>query len=107
MKQNIKKISFFVLTMICLITCVSCKKCKKCSDDETNNVIPSISSPNGTFLKLGNYTITNNDAYFQMVNSFGLETLMNIMDKDIIPAATKDEKFTEFMDNIKSNLFEI
>ena len=100
MKQNIKKISFFVLTMICLITCVSCKKCKKCSDDETNNVIPSISSPNGTFLKLGNYTITNNDAYFQMVNSFGLETLMNIMDKDIIPAATKDEKFTEFMDNI-------
>ena len=100
MKQNIKKISFIVLTMICLITCVSCKKCKKCSDDETNNVIPSISAPDGTFLKLGNYTITNNDAYFQMVNSFGLETLMNIMDKDIIPAATKDEAFTEFLDNI-------
>lgn len=101
MKQNIKKFVFIILIAICLIGCASCKKCKKCNpDDVTNQYVPTISNPDGTFLKLGDFTITNNEAYFQMVNSFGLETLMNIMDEDIIPKATKDEKFTEFLDGI-------
>lgn len=101
MKQNIKKFTFIILIAICLIGCASCKKCKKCDKDkETEQVIPQISNPNGTFLKLGDFSITNKDAYFQMVNSFGLETLMNIVDEDIIPKATKDEKFDKFLDGI-------
>lgn len=96
-----KKIAFTALLVICLIGCASCKKCKKCNkENETNLVVPTISNPNGTFLKLGNFNITNNEAYFQMVNSFGLETLMNIVDEDIIPKATKNEKFDKFMDGI-------
>ncbi len=102
MKQNIKRISFILIIFLCIIVCASCKKCSKCSKDPTTNtvVVPSISNPNETFIKIGNFNITNNDAYFQMVNSFGLETLMNVVDKDIIPSAEKDAKFDEFLDNI-------
>ncbi len=96
--KNIRRFTAILLTICAVLVCASCKKC---NDDKNKNiVVPAISNPDGTFFKVGNFTVTNKEAYHQLLNSYGIETLLNKIDNDRLPAVKDEEAFKEYLDEI-------
>ena len=59
MKHKLTKIICFILISSCLLACASCKKCKKDAETTPGDPllleIPTISTPDATFLKIPLY----------------------------------------------------
>lgn len=104
MKHKLTKIICFILISSCLLACASCKKCKK--DTETTPgdplllEIPTISTPDATFLKINDFNVTANQAYHQLLNSYGVDMMMNIIDDDLLPNDYSEEGFEEYLNKI-------
>lgn len=94
--KNIKRFAVILLTICAVLVCASCKKCSK--DKNKNN--PVISNQNEVFLKVGNFQVSNNEAYYQLLNSYGLETLLSIVDDKLLPAVQDEEGFKEYLDEV-------
>lgn len=94
--KNFKRFVVVILTICAVLVCASCKKCSQ----DKPVIKPSISNGDNAFVKIGNYTITNNEAYTQLLNSYGLETLLNIIDEDLLPQVSDEEGFKEYLDEV-------
>ena len=96
--KNIKRIIVIILAICAVVAATGCKKCSK----DKNRLVPTISDPNGTYIKIGDYTVTKNDVYFQLLNSYGTEILLNMVDDALLPQLqTSDEAgFQEYLDDI-------
>lgn len=94
--KNIKRFAVILLTICAVLVCASCKKCSK----DKQKVNPVISNQNEVFLKVGNFQVTNNEAYYQLLNSYGLETLLSIVDDKLLPAVQDEEGFKEYLDEV-------
>ena len=94
--KNIKRFAVILLTICAVLVCASCKKCSK--DKQKQN--PVITNQNEVFLKVGNFQVSNNEAYYQLLNSYGLETLLSIVDDKILPAIQDEEGFKEYLDEV-------
>ena len=95
--KNIRRFAVILLTICAVLVCASCKKC---SDDKKNIVVPAISNPDGTFLKIGDFVVTNKEAYHQLLNSYGIEVLLNEIDDALLPAVSDENAFKEYLDEI-------
>ena len=91
-----KRFIVIILAICAVMVCASCKKCSK----NKNRLIPTLSDPTGTYLKIGNYTITKKDVYYQLLNSYGTEVLLNMVDDALLPALSDEEGFQEYLDEI-------
>ena len=87
--KNFKRFIVIILAICAVMVCASCKKCSK----DKNRLIPTLSDPTGTYLKIGNYTITKKDVYYQLLNSYGTEVLLNMVDDALLPALSDEEGF--------------
>ena len=94
--KNIKRFAVILLTICAVLVCASCKKCSK----NKNQVNPVISNPTAEFLKIGNFKVTNNEAYYQLLNSYGLELLLSIVDDKLLPAVQDEAGFEEYLDEV-------
>lgn len=94
--KNFKRFIVIILAICAVMVCASCKKCSK----NKNRLIPTLSDPTGTYLKIGNYTITKKDVYYQLLNSYGTEVLLNMVDDALLPALSDEEGFQEYLDEI-------
>ena len=94
--KNFKRFIVIILAICAVIVCASSKKCSK----DKNRLIPTLSDPTGTYLKIGNYTITKKDVYYQLLNSYGTEVLLNMVDDALLPALSDEEGFQEYLDEI-------
>ena len=94
--KNFKRFIVIILAICAVMVCASCKKCSK----DKNRLIPTLSDPTGTYLKIGNYTITKKDVYYQLLNSYGTEVLLNMVDDALLPALSDEEGFQEYLDEI-------
>lgn len=94
--KNIKRFAVILLTICAVLVCASCKKCSK--DKQKQN--PVISNQNEVFLKVGNFQVSNNEAYYQLLNSYGLETLLSIVDDKLLPAIQDEEGYQEYLDEV-------
>ncbi len=95
--KNWKRLIVLTLIVFCTVFVASCKSC---SDDSTNKTVPAISNPNEVFLQIGDYKITNQKAYHQLLNSYGTETMLNILDNALLPAITDEADFNEYLDEV-------
>lgn len=96
--RNIKRFAVIILAICAVLVCASCKNCSK--DKNKEIIVPEISDPNGTFLKIGNFTITNREAYHQLLNSYGIEIVLNEIDNALLPAVADEADFQEYLDEI-------
>ena len=94
--KNIKRFAVILVTICAVLVCASCKNCSK----DKEQVNPVITNQNEVFLKVGNFQITNNEAYYQLLNSYGLETLLTMVDNKLLPAVQDEEGFKEYLDEI-------
>ncbi len=94
--KNFKRFIVIILAICAVMVCASCKKCSK----DKNRLIPTLSDPTGTYLKIGNYTVTKKDVYYQLLNSYGTEVLLNMVDDALLPALSDEEGFQEYLDEI-------
>lgn len=105
MKHKLTKIIGFIIISSCLLACASCKKCKQEPEQTTPGdplllEIPTISTPNASFLKVNDFNVTAEQAYHQLLNSYGIDMMMNIIDNDILPNDYSEEEFEEYMNSI-------
>lgn len=94
--KNIKKFTLIVLFVCALLVCGSCKKC----NPEKEIVVPEITKPNEVFLQVENFKINNDEAYRQLLNSYGAELLLNMVDDALLPAVQDEEGFKEYLDEV-------
>lgn len=94
--KNFKRFVVIILTICAVLVCASCKKCSK----NTEVVKPAISNQDNAFIKIGSYTITNKQAYNQLLNSYGLEVLLNIVDDSLLPAVKNEAAYKEYLDGV-------
>lgn len=94
--KKFKRFVVIILTICAVLVCASCKKCS----DETEAVKPAISNPDNAFIKIGSYTITNKEAYNQLLNSYGLEVLLNMVDEELLPAVKDEAAYKEYLEGV-------
>ena len=94
--KHIKRFAVILVTICAVLVCASCKKCSK----EKPQVNPVISNQNEVFLKVGNFQISNNEAYYQLLNSYGLEALLSIVDDKLLPAVKDEAGYKEYLDEV-------
>ena len=100
MNKLVRKMSVILVLVGCFLACTSCKKCSKCSDRPLSFTDPAISNPDLPVLKIGKYVITKNEVYNQLLNSYGVETLMNIIDDNTLPEIKDQQAFDEYLDTV-------
>ncbi len=98
--KTLRKITLILVFVFAVLVCASCNNCSK----EKTMVVPSISSPDDTFIKIGDFKVTKKEAYHQLLNSYGTEIMLNMLDEKLIPTyendATFEEEFKEYLDGI-------
>ena len=92
--KNMKRLFVLALIMFCTVFVASCKNCGK---DSGNKTVPSLSNPNEVFLQIGDYKITNQKVYHQLLNSYGTEAILNIVDDALLPAVSNEADFQEYL----------
>lgn len=81
MKSKMKKILTFLILAIFTFTLVGCK------EDKYNypNKTPMISNPTDAFVKVGNWSVSNEKAYVNLLYNNGYDTLIDWMDDIVLP----------------------
>ena len=100
MNKLVRKMSVILVLVGCFLACTSCKKCSKCSERPLSFTDPAISNPDLPVLKIGKYVITKNEVYNQLLNSYGVETLMNMIDDNTLPEIKDQQAFDEYLDTV-------
>ncbi len=94
-KLLLKRILPCLLVIVSIFTLASCKPKKV--EKIYPSVTPSITNPNDAFLKIGNYKVSNQQIYNQLLNSYGLEELQDWIDNIILKenASEYDSHYNE------------
>lgn len=95
--KNLKRFTVVLLVVCSVFILASCKSCKP---QESFKEIPSISNADNAFLQIGDYKVTNKEVYHQLLNSYGLETLLNKIDDAILPQVENEADFQEYLEEI-------
>ncbi len=91
--KTMKKFFILVLLICTIAITASCTKDKP-------KVTPQLTDPSSSFLKIGNFNVTKNEAYHQLLNSYGSDTIMEMIDEALLPSLTDEEGFQENLDEI-------
>ena len=91
MKNKMKKILTFLLIAIFTVTLVSCKK----DNYEYPSKTPMISNANDAFVKVGNWSVTNEQAFINLIANNGYSTLIDWMDNIVLP--TDETGFEDYL----------
>ena len=101
-----KRILPCLLILITVFTLVSCKGCNKQTVQTSYpSVTPQIDKPTDAYLTIGDYKVTNETVYARLLKQYGLETLEDMIIKDIIAGTEYDKFYSE--EDFKKNLDEI
>ena len=100
-----KRILPCLLIIVTVFALVSCKGCKKTTEATYPTVTPSIDNPQGAYFTIGDYKVTNETVYTRLLKNYGLETLEDLIIKDIIAGTEYDPFYST--DDFKKNLDEI
>ena len=89
MKKILLKVLPCLLVVLSLFTLASCKGCK--DRVKYPSKIPSLTNPDGTFLTIDKYNITNKSIYHRLLQSYGQTMLTSKIDTMIL----KDYKYDQ------------
>ena len=97
----IKKILPIFILLIAILTIVSCKKNNSSTSYSYPNPVPLYNSED-TYLTVGNLKVSKKSVYNRLLNSYGKETLKNLLDDKLLPAlSTEDQaEFDLYLDNL-------
>lgn len=84
MKNIMKKILTFLILAVFTVTVVGCKD----DDYKYPNKTPMISNATDSFVKVGDYTVTNEKAYVNLITNYGYTALIDWMDNIVLPTDT-------------------
>lgn len=84
MKNIMKKILTFLILAVFTVTIVGCKD----DDYKYPNKTPMISNATDAFVKVGDYTVTNEKAYVNLITNYGYTALIDWMDNIVLPTDT-------------------
>ena len=106
-KLFLKRILPCLLVIVAIITLSSCKGCTDAESTSSNypSQIPTINDPNGTFMQIGDYKVTNQTVYNRLLLNYGLETLQDMIDADITNGVAYDPHYSD--KDFEENLDEI
>lgn len=90
-----KRILPCLLVIVAVFALASCKGCKKDSTSTYPSVTPNITDPNGTYLSVGEYKVSNKTVYNRLLLTYGLETLKDMMAKDFLAGEAYDPYYSE------------
>ena len=97
MKKNLfKNLCLVVLLACCALGVTGCK------EKETYKYpsqVPTITDPNGTFIKIGDYTVTKNQVFYRALSTYGTSILNEMLDDAILPAFT-EEGYDDYKEEI-------
>ena len=102
-----KRILPCLLIIIAVFALASCKGCKKESTSTYPSVTPNITDPNGTYLSIGDYKVSNKTVYNRLLLTYGLETLKDMMAKDFLAGESYDPHYGEedFLEGYNSIIY--
>ena len=106
-KLFLKRILPCLLVIVAIITLSSCKGCTDAESTSSSypSQIPTINDPNGTFMQIGDYKVTNQTVYNRLLLNYGLETLQDMIDADITNGVAYDPHYSD--KDFEENLDEI
>lgn len=84
MKNIMKKVLTFLILAIFTVTVVGCKD----DDYKYPTKSPMISNATDAFVKVDNYTVTNEKAYVNLLTNYGYAALIEWMDNIVLPTDT-------------------
>lgn len=99
MKKIISRIIPCLLIVLVVLGVANCKSCKKAETYSYPTVTPLISNAKDTFVKIGDYKVTNDQVYHRLLQSYGVNTLSSLVD-DVIFADYKinEDDYIEYLD---------
>ncbi len=98
-----KRILPLFLLILLFTTVASCKK-----DNKTNYSYPSevpTYTSKDTFLKVGDLTVTKENVYNRLLNSYGVETLEFLLDDYLLKAELTSEEQAEFEKSLNKRIY--
>lgn len=106
-KFLLRRILPCLLVIIAIVTLASCKGCKDSESSTTSypSQVPTINNPDGVFMQIGDYKITNQAVYNRLLLTYGLETLQDMIDEDITKDVEYDSHYSD--EDFEKNLDEI
>jgi hypothetical protein len=97
MRSYLLKLSTILVIALAILGLTGCKKDKY----QYPSQIPTLSNPNGTYLTIGESTITNERIYRRMLANQGLDRFNDWLDEQILSEITiDDEEFTAFKNRL-------
>lgn len=90
--KRIMRITALILILLVAFTLTGCKK----------QVVPEISNPNGAYANVGSYQVTNSEAYYRAKSSFGLQVLLDQIDRKLLASylsQVTDDRIEEIIHN--------
>lgn len=100
MKTMLKRLLPCLVLILALFVIVSCGE-----EDEEEYVYPNevpLYTGTGNFLEINDFKVSNKDVYNRLIQSYGIETLENIIDEQLLANVTLTaEQEKEFDDQIK------
>ncbi len=84
MKNIMKKILTFLILAVFTVTIVGCKD----DDYKYPSKTPMISNATDSFVKVGDYTVTNEKAYVNLISNYGYTALIDWMDNIVLSTDT-------------------
>lgn len=103
MKLILTRVLPCFLALLCVVTLASCKKGG--SSYNYPKVIPAISDPNGTFVTIGNYKVTNETVYNRLLQSYGLTAMNDWMDSILLANEAYDPHYSD--EDFENNMEQI
>lgn len=99
-----KRILPCLLILASVLLIVGCKKNK--DTYKYPNEVPALSSEiaDKSFVKIGNYNVTNKEAYYRLLQSYGLQTVKDIIDGQLLASVTltteQEAEYQEYLNQL-------
>lgn len=97
MKNIMKKVVSCLVILVIALCVTSCKSCKG-SKYQYPSVVPTLSNPTETYVKIDNYTVTNQMMYHRLLQSYGLTALTTLIEQTTLADVEIDEaEYKEYL----------
>ena len=74
MKRNFKTLLSLIIVLAAMFVLTGCDKFKYPTE------IPTISNPDGVYLNIGDYKVSNEQIYYRTLVNYGVDTLNDLID---------------------------
>lgn len=102
MKNIMKKVVSCLVILVIALCVTSCKSCKG-DKYKYPSVIPTLSNPTGTYVTIGDYTVTNEMVYYRLLQSYGVNSLTTLIEKTTLADVEIDE--AEYKDYLNEYIY--